>query len=357
MHRRAVWAAALVALTVLLGLPTAAATASAGPLWIGVHGNRLVDRSGHPVRLLGVNRSGAEYMCLHTYGNLFDGPVDRHSIRTMKSWHINAVRVPLNETCWLGINGTPRGGPRYRREVAAFVHRLNDAGLYVVLDIHVAAPGSLRAKRILPMPDASHAPDFWRSVATRFNSNHALLFDLYNEPHDIGWPCWLHGCRVPAGTGHPAYRAAGMQQLVDAVRSTGATQPVMVGGVDWSRSLGGWLAHSPHDPAHSLVASEHNYGRLAPCHGGCQSAITRVARHVPVVVGELGETDCAHGYIDSWMRYADRQRLSYLGWTWNATAPGSWTCRGGPSLIKNWAGDPTPYGIGFKRHLAQLAHS
>ena len=23
----------------------------------------------------------------------------------MKAWNINAVRVPLNEDCWLGING------------------------------------------------------------------------------------------------------------------------------------------------------------------------------------------------------------------------------------------------------------
>lgn len=356
MRVRAAWAATLVALTVLLGVPAAGAAPSDRSLSVRVQGNHLVDGSGHPLRLIGVNRSGAEYMCLHRYLNLFDGPVDAHSIRRMKSWHINAVRVPLNETCWLGINGTPRGGPRYRHEIAAYVHRLNAAGLYVILDIHVAAPGKLWARRILPMPDADHAPDFWRSVATRFKSNHALLFDLYNEPHDIGWKCWLHGCRIPASAHHPAYRAAGMQQLVDAVRSTGATQPLMLGGINWSRLLGGWLAHRPHDPAHQLVAAEHNYGTLAPCHGNCQAAISRVARHVPVVVGELGETDCATGYIDKWLPWADRHHLSYLGWTWNATGRG-WTCRNGPVLIKNWNGTPTPYGIGFKRHLAQLAHS
>jgi hypothetical protein len=322
-----------------------------------VRGHRLVDRSGRTVRLLGVNRSGAEYMCLHTYGNQFDGPVNAHSIRRMKSWHINAVRLPLNESCWLGINGVPRGGPLYRNAIAGYVHRLNRAGLYVIVDIHVAAPGKLQAEHIIPMPDADHAPAFWRSVATRFKSNHALLFDLYNEPHEIDWHCWLHGCQIPASDEHPGYRAAGMQRLVDAVRSTGAKQPVMAGGLQWSHSLGGWLAHRPHDPAHSLVASEHNYGGLAPCRQHCRSTITKVAHAVPVVVGELGETDCAHGYIDSWMRYADRQHLSYLGWTWNATAPGSWTCRGGPSLIKNWNGTPTAYGVGYKEHLAPLAHS
>jgi hypothetical protein len=354
MRGRTVRFAALVALGVLLGMPaSAAARTSARPLWVGVQGHRLVDGSGHTLRLIGLNRSGGEYMCLHTYGNLWDGPVGAGAIRAMKSWHINTVRVPLNESCWLGVNGAPRGGQHYRNAVVRFVHRLNDAGLYVIVDIHVAAPGKLLATRILPMPDASHAPDFWRSVATRFTSNHGMLFDLYNEPHDVGWRCWLHGCRIPAGGDYPAYRAAGMQQLVNAVRSTGAKQPVLAGGVDWSRSLGGWLAHRPNDPVGQLVASEHNYGRLAPCLHSCRAAVTRVSQHVPVVVGEVGETDCAHGYIDEWLPYADRHGISYLGWTWNATAPGSWTCRGGPSLIKNWAGDPTPYGVGFKRHLAR----
>jgi hypothetical protein len=211
------------------------------------------------------------------------------------------------------------------------------------------------------MPDADHAPDFWHSVATTFRSNHAVLFDLYNEPHDIGWRCWRDGCRLPAGGDgtwrHPAYRTAGMQQLVRAVRSTGATQPVMVGGLDWSLNLHRWLRFRPRDPDGQLVASEHNYGRLAPCFLRCQHAIAQVARHRPVVVGELGETDCAHHYIDRWMPFADRHGISYLGWTWNATAPGSWTCRGGPSLIKNWAGTPTRYGVGLKKHLAALART
>jgi hypothetical protein len=148
-----------------------------------------------------------------------------------------------------------------------------------------------------------------------------------------------------------------MQRLVRAVRSTGATQPLMLGGLEWARVLDGWTAHLPHDPLHQLVASEHTYGTLAPCVDGCRHAITRVARHRPVVVGELGETDCAHRYIDRFMPYADRHGISYLGWTWNATAPGSWSCRNGPSLIKNWSGEPTRFGVGFRDHLPQLATS
>ena len=97
------------------------ASASAG---IRVRGNQLVagDGRGRAIRLLGLNRSGTEYSCFQGYG-FFDGPSDPASIRVMKSWRINAVRLPLNEDCWLGINGVrPRfGGRNYRRVIHRYV--------------------------------------------------------------------------------------------------------------------------------------------------------------------------------------------------------------------------------------------
>ena len=176
------------------------------------------------MRLLGVSRSGTEYACAQGYG-FFDGPASARSIARMKSWHINAVRVPLNEDCWLGINGVKAGlgGDAYRGAIHTWVERLHAVGLYVVLDLHVAAPGAQKSLGIIPMADADHAPDFWRSVGAGFRSDPAVIFDLYNEPHDIDWDCWLRGCIVPAGgghgEGHPAYLAAGMQELVDALGS------------------------------------------------------------------------------------------------------------------------------------------
>ncbi|MGH7298416.1 MAG: glycoside hydrolase family 5 protein, partial [Polyangiaceae bacterium] len=63
----------------------------------------IVDGAGNVVQLHGADRSGTEYSCLS--GAFFDGPVDQTAIDAMKAWHVNAVRVPLNEDCWLGING------------------------------------------------------------------------------------------------------------------------------------------------------------------------------------------------------------------------------------------------------------
>ena len=81
------------------------AATDGGAAGLHVEGNKLVD-DGKPVRLLGVDRSGTEYACIQGNG-FFDGQVDQAAVTAILGWHTNAVRVPLNEDCWLGINGAP----------------------------------------------------------------------------------------------------------------------------------------------------------------------------------------------------------------------------------------------------------
>jgi hypothetical protein len=351
----------VVSLVVLLALAWTPASGHAASTGLRVRGNQLVvgPGRGRVVQLRGVNRSGLEYACIQGWG-FFDSPhpdrIDSPAmIAAMKSWDIDVVRVPLNEDCWLGLRTRPgRGGKAYRSIVTAYVRALNRAHLFVILDLHLAAPGNSTASAQLPMADRDHAPAFWRSVARAFKADHDLIFDLYNEPFGIDWRCWLHGCRLPAQGSTPAFQTAGMQSLVSAVRSTGATQPLLLGGLNYSAELAGWSAHAPHDPLHQLIAAEHNYGGLSPCDRECQAGILATQRHYPVLFGELGETDCAHAYIDKMMAFADRHGIGYLGWAWDATSPGGWTCSGGPALITSYRGTPTPYGIGLRNHLRQL---
>jgi hypothetical protein len=311
--------------------------------------NRLVNQARQTVRLLGVDRSGTEYECLGS--GIFYGPPGVESIKAMASWHIDAVRIPLNEDCWLGINGVKRqySGVRYQTAIEHYIGLLNAAGMVAILDLHWSAPGRMLATGQRPMADQSHSPAFWTSVAKAFRARPDVVFDLFNEPYNITWKCWLDGCRVAAG-----WKTAGMQELVNDVRKAGATQPIMLGGLDHASDLSQWLAYEPKDPLHQLVASVHIYDP-----GGCDTnycwkdVLAPLARKVPVVTGEMGEHNCGQTFIDKYMNWADREGISYLGWAWDA----GWNCSTGPSLIKAWSGTPTAYGIGLRNHLDRLARA
>jgi hypothetical protein len=307
--------------------------------------NQLVDREGEPVRLLGVNRSGAEYACVDRHG-FFAGPTGRRAIAAMTAWRINAVRVPLNEHCWLGINGSPAGysRARYRKAIRSYVARLHKAGLYVVLDLHWSAPGDARASRQQPMADLDHAPAFWSSVARAFRHDPALVFDVYNEPHDITWECWRDGCMMPEG-----WRSAGMQTLVDAVRSSGARQPIIATGIHWGTDLSSWLDYRPDDPANQLAAGLHAYDFASCSSLDCWvRTVDPVAREVPVVVTEVGERECSGAFLDRFMSWADDADVSYLAWSWNPSG-----CEA-PALIESWDGRPTPPGERLRERLLAL---
>ncbi|MBC9719344.1 cellulose binding domain-containing protein [Streptomyces sp. TRM66268-LWL] len=334
------------------------------PPALEVSGNKLVDAAGATRRILGVNRSGAEFMCVQGYG-IFDGPVDDASVKAIADWKANAVRIPLNEECWLGLdNIKPEyGGAHYRDAIKELVTRVKTHGMTPILEMHwsygqytgnSAGCSDVHASCQKPMPDAQYAPAFWTSVATAYKDDRTVVFDLFNEPYpdratptlQQAWACWKDGGTCP-GIG---YEVAGMQDLVDAVRATGARNVILAGGLAYSNDLGQWLAHKPVDPAGNLAAAWHVYNFNTCANEACwDSTLAPVAAEVPLVAGEIGENTCAHGFTDRVMNWFDDRALSYLGWTWN-----TWNCSSGPALISSYDGTPTAYGTGLRDRLRAL---
>ena len=332
-----------------------------------VSGNKLLNASGQQVILRGVDRSGTEYACVQGNG-IFDGEVDQAAVTAMKSWEVNAVRVPLNEACWNAESyvNSAYAGTNYINAIKSYVSLLNSNGLVAILDLHwtdgaytgpSAGCSSAQATCQKPMPDAAQAIPFWTSVATTFKGNDAVIFDLFNEPYASradnnnsaeGWQCWATGSPC-TGISYPV---AGMQQMINAVRGAGANNVIMLGGEEYANDLTGWLANEPTDPDHNLVASWHSYNFNTCSSQSCwTSQIAPVIAQVPVIAGEIGENDCAGSYITPLTTWLDSQNTSYLAWAWNA----DFNCSSGPGLITDYVpGDPTAYGAAYKSHLASV---
>ncbi|WP_051167478.1 cellulase family glycosylhydrolase [Actinoplanes sp. N902-109] len=329
-----------------------------------VSGNKLVTAAGTPYRLLGVNRSSGEFACVQGKG-MWDGdPSAQANIDAMKAWNVHAVRLPLNEDCWLGLSGSPSGSA-YQLEVKKVVDALVANGITPILDLHwthgqytgnISACTDVNATCQKPMPSMQYTPQFWTGVANTFKANTAVVFDLFNEPYPDAADNWANAtaewtCLRDGGAcAGISYEVAGMQDLVDAVRATGARNVLMTAGLTWTNDLSQWLAYKPADPTGNLMASWHSYNFNACVTVACwDSQIGKVAAQVPVQAGEIGQDTCAHDYVDQVMAWADAHGVGYTPWTWN---PWGGCSSGGNVLIEDWSGTPTrTYGEGVKAHL------
>lgn len=324
---------AILAASIFAAGTPAAAVRAAGA--VRVSGHRLVGVDGHSLRLIGVNRSGTEYACSGADGGggfgygIFQGPTDAGSVKALRSWHVNAVALPLNEACWLGSYAGLKAqysGAAYRRAIAAYVKRLDGAGIYSVLRLSGAAPGDHAygsdqvSSDEIPMADADHSTSFWSSVARTFRRSRRVLFHTFDEPHDVGWACLRDGCLAtdsPEGNNRfGSYQTAGNQAMVDAIRATGARQPIILSGPAFAGDLSGWQRYAPRDPRHELVAdvSSFDYADYVVGHA---TELRRFARHYPVIVGGFGDTRCVSTYSQKVMKVMDSIRQSYLAWTWD----------------------------------------
>jgi hypothetical protein len=157
------------------------------------------------------------------------------------------------------------------------------------------------------------------------------------------------------------YKALGMQTLVDAIRSTGAGQPILLGGLSYANELSQWLAYEPSDPDHQLAASFHNYqGERCESEACWNSTIASLAEHVPVVTGEFDQEECPISggddptdFDNRYMDWADSHGVSYLAWGWVPLEEAQ-PC--GTLFLLTEKGEPAqPNGVALHDHLAALA--
>lgn len=163
---------------------------------------------------------------------------------------------------WEAIQPTPlaaipssvSGHANYFNKMKAVADYITSKGAEVILDIHDGLDADFAAYYGINVGGTyngysvgSLLVDFWKQLATIFKGNSKVSFGITNEPHDLGAPVW--------------YMCA--QQIVNGIRSTGATNMIVMPGVDWT-GAGSWMTNNAGawnivDPLKNTAVQVHLY--------------------------------------------------------------------------------------------------
>jgi endoglucanase len=322
---------------------------------LSVQGTQFVNADGTPVTLIGATRQSLEYLCNG------DGHFQPADFQAMRSWGMNTVRITISSEFWAGAGGNC---PNYHQTVAEAVINAESVGMYVILALQWDAPFDTQHDRIYggvqcPMPDNQKDVGMWRDLAQIYRYDQRVIFDVFSEPHDVGWNTWLNGGTISGAacyiisqqnnqTETGTYHAIGMRDLVAAVRAISLNTIIIVSGLDWGYNLSNVGADGVLS-GNNIVYSTHpfNYGTKAPAYW--PQDFGTLAQKQPVIAAEFGSYDCGTSYIADAIAYFNAHHISWLAWAWNVG-----NC-GGPSLLASWSGTPTsPYGTYIRQQMQAM---
>jgi aryl-phospho-beta-D-glucosidase BglC (GH1 family) len=306
------------------------------------NGTTVCTADGTPHLFHGVARPSLEW----GYGE----NITPEDFNAMAEWHANVVRVALNQDFWL--SGAAQYYPQYHDIVDHVVQYAEAAGLDVIFDLHWSDRGDLSVpmsggKQGVPgtanqqqMADVN-SKQFWSELASKYKDDGHVIFELYNEPHDISWGVWLGGGTVGG------YKVVGMQELYDTVRAAGAENLVIAGGLSWAFDLSG-VGGSP-IKGYNIIYATHPYKPQDP-QSRWQGAFGYLATQdiAPVIATEFGDTsdNCTGQWDQDLFKFADERKISWTAWAWFPSG-----CKF-PALISDWSPHtPTVQGDAVKAAL------
>ncbi len=317
---------------------------------LAVEGRQIVDAHHHPVTLIGAARFSLEYTC---HG---DGHFQLADFQAMRSWGMNAVRIPLSSAFWRNLDNRC---PDYEATVLSAVGNAEAAGLYVILTLQWNAPFGLPQDSIhggaqCPLPDATNDVKFWQDLAEIYQDDQRVLFDIYSEPNNIDWSTWANGGTISSNcslySSVQTYTAIGMPALAMKIRAIAPSNIIIVSGIGYGYDLSGINA-SNMVPSTNILYGTHPFNHtVVQQPSDWPRAFGIPAQTIPVIATEFGSYDCATSYIAPEISYFEQLHISFLAWAWTT---GACTV---PSLLANWSGTPsTPYGAYIQQQMRAQA--
>ncbi len=316
-----------------------------------VVGNKLTE-SGREVILRGVNCAGLEWDSSPEQAER----VVKSAEAALVQWGASCLRIPVSQDRWFGFAPEQRIGGRntfieYREAVDRIIETAEARSAYVVLDMHWSDMGEW-GENIGQhfMPDKNTVV-FWRDAALRYKKRGNVIFNLYNEPHDVLWDIWKNGGAVEENG--KIYQAVGMAELIRVIREAGAGNVISCGGLDWAYSFEGMPESVGGLDEENLIYDCHIYPwkRLDWERDVCAVDAAR-----PVIISEFGHygddaepregKQClpAAEWLERLFGFMNRRGYSWLAWDFHPQA--------GPCLIKGYTYEPTEwFGVRVKAEL------
>ncbi|MFA6736794.1 MAG: cellulase family glycosylhydrolase [Saccharofermentanales bacterium] len=326
----------VLALALLMSFPvfqdrTSAVLASQDPsMTLYQRGNELVNEAGQSVRLLGTNVPQLGWSITGENRGVFN-ILDL----ALGEWESNVIRLAVKPALWFDANQQARDN--YRGMVDEIIEIVAQEGKYLLLDNHsFYQPGT---------PDLQ----FWQDAAARYKDRTNVIFGLFNEPTSVSsWAQWANGggeVTVNTDEGQIVIQAVGHQQILDAIRETGAKNVVTISGRDWGYDLRFALDEAyriEDNGGNGIIYEIHPYPERTRDY---PVDIGHIALEYPIVVGELGPTygkDVSHNmrnesdqaYMADVLKMMEDYEVNLTAW-----ALGAW-----PHLIDTGTKKPTKYG-------------
>ncbi len=294
---------------------------------LAVRGNQVVTAlTGRAILLRGVVRSGLEYSAPTGAGALANSGITSAEIREIVStWRANIIRLPFNQDWALsrpGYDAEP-----YLAAIDFVIEAAASNGAYTLLDLQWLDATTPRGRNndgsnnfVAPVPDELSIR-LWTQLASRYSNEPAVLYDVFNEPHDAlpddNVP--VPGIRNDGTTFRVNSGRVSMEvwqpwalQLINAIRSRNPDAVIFIPGVNWAYDLRGFPLNEE-----GIVYSTHVYRNKGEDPADWDTAFGFLAASHPVFAGELGGGDADLNWGQDLMDYLEERSIGWTAWSWS----------------------------------------
>jgi O-antigen/teichoic acid export membrane protein len=263
--------------------------------------------------------------------------VDLDAIRaTAVTWHGNVVRLQISPTSLFHVDPYD---PDMLRQLDTEIQVAEQYPMAVILDL---MNGNDRSASPPALPD-DMALKFWRFMAARYSSDKRIWFELFDAPQ-VGVsrdaPAAGKVVQLPGGASGLQYQSttdawnawkkggngfAGMQDLYDAVRGTGAGNIVIADSIESASTISGVIPLK----GSNIVYGLHGYFQRDETPALWGTTFGEVSSVVPVLVVEWSQyasqraecTVAAPALVPKFLSYLQAHGIGLI--TWGLEAPGA----------------------------------